>query len=159
MLSELERRLDFVSYARRVHISALHGSHLGLLMKAILETHRAAHQELSSKVLTKTLEVAVAAHTPPIRQGRAASLRYAHLGGQMPLRIIIHGNRSKTIPDSYRRYLANRFRDKFKLIGVPLMIDFRDGDNPYSERKNKLSQRQIAKRRRMIRHVKGKGKR
>lgn len=156
VVSELERRLDFVAYARRVHISALHGSHLGLLMKAVLETHRAAHQELSAKALTKVLEDAVAAHTPPIRRGRAASLRYAHLGGQMPLRIVIHGNRSSTIPESYRRYLANRYRDRFKLIGVPLLIDFRDGDNPYAGRKNKLSQRQVAKRRRMIKHVKGK---
>lgn len=156
VLSELERRLDFVSYARRVHISALHGSHLGSLMKAVVEAYRAAHQDFSSNRLTKVLEEAVQAHSPPIRQGRAASLRYAHLGGQSPLRVVIHGNRSSTIPDSYKRYLANRFRDAFRLVGVPLLIDFRDGDNPFAGRKNELTQRQVAKRRRMIRHVKGK---
>jgi GTP-binding protein len=156
VIDELDRRLDFVNYARRVHISALHGTHLASLMRAVNEAHRSANQEMSSGRLTKILEQAVAAHTPPIRQGRAASLRYAHLGGKMPLRIVVHGNRSKTVPDSYKRYLANRFRDAFKLIGVPLTVDFRDGDNPYKDRKNQLSQRQITKRRRMIKHVKGK---
>ncbi|GAB4180853.1 MAG: ribosome biogenesis GTPase Der [Wenzhouxiangellaceae bacterium] len=154
--AELERRLDFVDYAQQIFISALHGSHLGDLMKAVIRTHRAATQEISSSRLTEVMQQAVQAHTPPIRQGRTASLRYAHVGGQQPLRIVIHGNRSKTIPASYHRYLANRFRSAFKLTGVPLIIDFRDSENPYAGRKNTLSKRQISKRRRLIRHVKGK---
>jgi GTP-binding protein len=50
-------------------------------------------------------------------------------------RIVIHGSRTDTIPDAYRRYLANRFIQHFKLKGTPLLIEFRDSDNPYRKRK------------------------
>lgn len=152
---ELDRRLDFVSYAQCIFISALHGSHLSELMRAVVKTHRAASQEISSNKLTEVMLKAVQDHTPPIRQGRTASFRYAHIGGHHPLRVVIHGHRTKTVPDSYRRYLANRIRTHFRLVGVPLLIDFRDGDNPFSGRKNTLSKRQISKRKRLIKHVKG----
>jgi len=35
------------------------------------------------------------------------------------------------------------------LKGTPLFIDFRDSENPYKDRKNKLTQRQLEKRRRL----------
>ena len=67
----------------------------------------------------------------------------------MPPRIVIHGSRTDTIPEAYRRYLANRFIKHFKLKGTPLFIDFRDSANPYKDRKNKLTERQLSKRRRL----------
>ena len=66
-----------------------------------------------------------------------------------PPRIVIHGNRTGTIPEAYRRYLANCFIKHFKLRGTPLLIEFRDSDNPYKDRKNVLTDRQVAKRRRL----------
>jgi GTP-binding protein len=62
---------------------------------------------------------------------------------------VIHGNRTDTIPDSYRRYLVNRFIKHFKLKGTPVFLSFRDSDNPYKGRKNTLSRRQVDKRRRL----------
>jgi GTP-binding protein len=82
-------------------------------------------------------------------QGRIARLRYAHMGGKLPPRIIIHGNRTDTLPDSYKRYLENTFSKAFKLVGTPVFLEFRGGGNPYQGRKNKLTDRQIAKRKRL----------
>ena len=89
-------------------------------------------------------------------QGRTARLRYAHSGGKLPPRIIIHGNRTDTVPDSYRRYLENCFIKHFKLKGTPLLINFRSGDNPFKNRKNVLNERQKAKRRRLKKYTKRK---
>lgn len=147
--SELDRKLAYVEWAQRVTLSALHGSGLQELLAAVQRAWRSASAEFSTPELTRVLRAAFEAHQPPMRQGRTAKLRYAHAGGRLPPRIIIHGSRTDTVPDSYRRYLANRFIQHFKLKGTPLFIDFRDSENPYKERRNVLTERQLQKRRRL----------
>lgn len=50
----------------------------------------------------------------------------------------------------------NAFHKHLKLKGTPLRIEFKAGTNPYEGRSNKLSSRQLEKRKRMMRHVKSK---
>jgi len=147
--SELDRRLQYVTWAQRVTLSALHGSGIQELMRAVKTAWRSALMEFSTPELTRVLQQAFDAHQPPMKLGRTAKLRYAHAGGKLPPRIIIHGSRTDTIPDGYRRYLINKFISHFKLKGTPLVIQFRDSDNPYKDRKNKLTRRQQEKRKRL----------
>jgi GTP-binding protein len=86
-------------------------------------------------------------------RGRRLKLRYAHQGGVNPPRIIIHGNQTDQVPDSYKRYLVSRFRKALKLDGTPIRIEFRSGDNPYQGNRNKLTKRQIQKRQRLKQFV------
>ena len=90
---------------------------------------------------------------PPLVRGRRIKLRYAHLGGHNPLRIVIHGNQTEFLPESYQRYLANYFRQRLRLTGTPVLISLKTGDNPFKGRRNELSQRQITKRKRLLRHT------
>ncbi|MDX1555604.1 MAG: ribosome biogenesis GTPase Der [Xanthomonadales bacterium] len=149
ILRNLERKLGYVPWARVVRISALHGSGIGELMRAVDAAWDSASRELPTSELTRVLERAYQQHQPPMVHGRAARLRYAHAGGKLPPRIIIHGNRTRTLPDAYRRYLANTFIRHFKLEGTPVALEFRDSDNPYKGRKNTLSKRQLDKRKRL----------
>jgi GTP-binding protein len=147
--SELDRKLTYVNWAQRVTISALHGSGIQELMNAVQLAWKSALKDFSTPELTRALKEAFDAHQPPMKLGRTAKLRYAHSGGKLPPRIIIHGSRTDTIPDTYRRYLVNRFIKHFKLKGTPVFLGFRDSDNPYKDRKNTLSRRQIDKRKRL----------
>jgi GTP-binding protein len=147
--SELDRKLTYVNWAQRVTISALHGSGIQELLNAVQVAWKSALKDFSTPELTRVLKAAFDAHQPPMKQGRTAKLRYAHSGGKLPPRIIIHGSRTDTIPVSYRRYLANRFIKHFKLKGTPVFLSFRDSDNPYKDRKNILSRRQLDKRKRL----------
>ncbi|MDE2496295.1 MAG: ribosome biogenesis GTPase Der [Xanthomonadaceae bacterium] len=151
----LERKLDFVAWARIVFLSAKHGSGLRELMRAIDRAGVAAARELGTSDLTRSLEKAVAAHQPPLVRGHSPKLRFAHPGGDHPPTIVIHGSRTKHIADSYRRYLENFFRKRYKLEGTPVRIEFREGENPYAGKRNVLTESQQRKRRRMIRHVRG----
>ena len=150
----LERRLQFVEWSKRVFISALHGSGLRELMRAVVRAHAAATKELGSSELTKALERAYEGYQPPLVRGHAPKLRFAHPGGSNPPTIVIHGSRTKHIAPAYRRYLENFFRQRFKLEGTPIRIDFRDGENPYAGKKNVLTEAQVRKRQRMIREMK-----
>jgi GTP-binding protein len=149
VLSEMERRLRYVPWARVIRLSALHGSGLNELIKAVQEAWRNATREFSTPELTRVLQKAFEAHQPPMTRGRSAQLRYAHAGGKLPPRIIIHGSRTDTVPDDYRRYLENTFVRHFKIKGTPVVIHFKSGANPFKDRKNVLTERQKAKRRRL----------
>lgn len=150
----LERRLSFVEWAKTVFISALHGSGLRELMRAVVRAHAAATRQLTSSDLTRTLEQAYEGYQPPLVRGHAPKLRYAHPGGSNPPTIVIHGSRTKHIAPAYRRYLEGFFRKRYKLEGTPVRIDFKDGENPFAGKKNVLTDSQKQKRQRMIRNAK-----
>lgn len=159
VMSGLERKLQYVPWARRIRLSALHGSGVRELMDAVREAWHSATIALPTAELTRVLQKAYEAHQPAMSRGRAARLRYAHAGGRLPPRIVIHGTRTRTIQAAYRRYLENTFIRHFKLRGTPLVIEFRDGENPYKDRKNVLTERQVAKRRRLRKHAQRKSRR
>lgn len=154
--SELERKLHFASFAKIRFISALHGSGVGTLFKDIKEAYASATQSFSTPRLTRLLQDISTKHTPPCVNGRRIKLRYAHIGGHNPPVVVIHGNQLDALPESYKRYLNNEFIKHLGLIGTPLRIEFRGGDNPYSHKKKKLSQRQVNKKRRLMSYVKKK---
>ncbi len=147
--SELQRRMAGLDWVPVVYISALHGSGLGELMKKVDEVHSASVKDLPTGKLSDVLQDAYQKHQPPMVHGRTAKLRYAHSGGKNPQRIVIHGTRTGTLPDSYKRYLEKKFRDAFKLVGTPVVLAFKDTENPFKGKKNKLTQRQINKRKRL----------
>lgn len=150
----LGRKLGFVPWAETVRISAMHGSGLRELFRAIHRAHASAIRSFGTSEVNRTLEVAVEANPPPSVRGHAAKLRYVHPGGENPPTFVIHGTRLKALPDSYRRYLENFFRKRFKLVGTPVRMLFREGANPYEGKKNELTERQVARKRRLIRHAK-----
>ena len=151
-LEEVGDQLRFVNWAPVVILSALHGSGTAQLFDAIETVHDAACRSLSSGRLSRVLTKAVEAHSPPVVHRFSAKLRYAHPGGNFPTRIVIHGNRTEHVPESYQRYLVNRFRAEFDLPGVAIQLVFRDSDNPYAGRRNKLTGRQIKRRQRLRKH-------
>lgn len=152
--SMLDRKLGFIDYACVHYISALHGSGVGNLFGTIDRIGKCIKAEPATPLLNRILQDCIEQHLPPLVHGRRIKLRYVHLGGHNPLRVIIHGNQTDHVPEAYRRYLANSFRKALKLVGTPVFIEFRQGDNPYQGRKNPRSKRQQQKRKRLLRQVK-----
>ena len=152
--AQLSLKFGFIDYALIHYISALHGTGVGDLFNSIDKIKHSLDFEASTSDMTSILESAIAANPPMMIRGRRIKLRYAHLGGHSPVRVIIHGNQTHSIPNSYHRYLAKFFRKQLGLVGAPVLIDFKHGDNPYKGKKNKLTQRQINKRKRLMKYVK-----
>lgn len=152
--NELDRRLRFISYANIHFISALHGSGVGDLYKSIEQAYRAAYEKFSTSRLTRILEGAQVDHPAPLVHSRRIKLRYAHFGGNNPPRIIIHGNQVNDVPGHYTRYLEKVFRRELELSGTPVVIEYRQGENPYADKNNNLTIRQIKKRQRLMKHIK-----
>ena len=155
---ELDRKLNFLDFARIHFISALHGTAVGDLFGSIDEAYASSMKTLTTSEVNHALETAIKNHQPPMVRGRRIKCRYAHIGGHNPPTIIIHGNQVEDLPDSYKRYLMNFFRKTFNLVGTPIRIFFEQGDNPYKDKKNAsdLSDRQRKKRRRLKQFIKKK---
>lgn len=150
---ELQRRLEFVSYAKIHFISALHGTGVGELYGSIDKAYASATGRWSTNKLTTILQEATTEHAPPMVRGRRIKLRLVHLGGSNPPRFIIHGNQTESVPNSYKRFLENYFRRKLKIEGTPVFIEFKSGKNPFEGRKNLLTDRQINKKRRLFEYT------
>ena len=150
--TDLKRKLAFLQFASPHQISALNGSGISALIRSVNQAWEAAHRDLATPVLTKILTRAVERHPPPMVRGRRIKLRYAHQGGKNPPLIVIHGNQTSAVPEPYRRYLINQFRDAVGLPGTPIKIEFKSGENPYQRRFNPLTGRQRRRRKRLLRH-------
>ncbi|MGB8327180.1 MAG: ribosome biogenesis GTPase Der [Steroidobacteraceae bacterium] len=132
---QLALKLDFVPFAPLHFISARHGTGVGELVGSMVRAFEAAMRQMPTPLLSRTLEHALTMHQPPLVQGRRIKLRYAHQGGRNPPRIVIHGNQTHAVPEAYRRYLANVFRERFDLFATPVAIEFRGDENPYARKR------------------------
>jgi GTP-binding protein len=152
--TELLRRLPFLDFAEWYYISALHGTAVGDLFKAVQSAYRSARVRMKASKLTDWLLEAQERHPPPMIRGRRIKMRYAHVGGHNPPRIVIHGNQLSRLSDSYIRYLNSFFRKKLHLVGTPIKFEWKESENPYKGKRNKLTPRQEFKRKRMLKHIK-----
>lgn len=157
LLRQIDRKLGFVTDFIKIHyISALHGTGVGDLFKSIHQAYDAATKKLKTSDINNILTKAQIAHPPPSVRGKIIKLKYAHIGGHNPPLIIIHGNQTKAIPESYKRYLSNCFRKAFDIYGTPIKLQFESGENPFAGRRNKLTPRQEYKKKRLMKRVKSK---
>jgi GTP-binding protein len=153
---QTEVKLPFLDFAEKHPISALHGSGVGKLFDVVHKLYDAAMVDMSTSVLTQILKDAVAGHQPPMINGRRIKLKYAHQCGRNPPIVVVHGNQTDLLPAAYERYLMNYFRNKLRLEGTPIKIVFKSPKNPFKEVKNKLSDRQLHKKKRLMEHYKKK---
>ncbi len=131
--NDIDRKLNFLDFAETKFISALKGSGINHLMKAIDTAYAAATAKLSTPRLTRALQEAIEKQEPKRKGSTRPKLRYAHQGGQNPPIIVIHGNALDGITEPYKRYLEKHFRDTFDLIGTPLRIELKSGKNPFAK--------------------------
>ena len=130
---DIDRKLDFLSFAKMHFISALKAQGIGPLMRSLDAAYAAAFAKLPTPKLTRALEEAVEKQEPKRKGGTRPKMRYAHQGGMNPPIIVIHGNALEAITEPYKRYLEKHFRDTFSLVGTPLRIEFRTGKNPFAK--------------------------
>ena len=158
--SEVKRKLDvklsFVSYASIHFISALHGSGVGKLFEPIKRSYEHAGKRYPTSLLNKILEQANNSHQPPPVAGRRLRLKFVNQTDVFPPTLMFHGNHVQNVPKSYERFLMNFFTTSLKLTNTPIKINFKSGDNPFKDKKNVLTARQIQKKRRLMKFVKKK---
>ena len=145
---------NFVDNFFKIEISGIKGKGFKKLFKVTNNVIGNAQKKYTTSSLNKLLEKFISQSAPPSVNGRQLKLKHIHFGGINPTTLVIHSNQDKKIPQNYKKYLENSFRSSLKLQSIQLKLIFRKSDNPFENKVNKLTDRQIKKRQRMMKHVK-----
>jgi GTP-binding protein len=76
----------------------------------------------------------VAARQPPQKQGKRLKLLYMAQTGDRPPRFSVQVNSRSLIARDWAYYFENRLRARYRLEGVPLIVDFVERRQRRSER-------------------------
>ena len=133
--NDIERKLHFLSFAKRHYISALHANGIPGVLKSVDEAYAAAMMKMSTPKLTRALISALDKQLPPKGGRFLPKMRYAHQGGSNPPLIVIHGSGLDEVPASYTRYLERTFCEIFRLQGTPMKIQYNSSKNPFEGKK------------------------
>jgi len=129
VLDEIRRRLRFMGDTPLLPISARTGAHLGRILPLAEELHATASREIPTARLNRWLEEATARHQPALGQRgtrrRPIRFFYATQTGTHPPSFVLFCTDPAAVKDSYRRYLENRLRETFGLVGVPIRMRLR----------------------------------
>lgn len=124
--NDVAERLHFVTYAPVVRISALTGRSLSRVWSAIDTVAINRAQVIPTSHLNKLLsELREFGHT--VSKGkRHLKMNYMTQTGEKPPTFTFFVNASDLVTDNYERYLENRLRASFDLVGTPIRLRFKN---------------------------------
>ena len=148
---QIKRRLKFASFIQTVEVSALKSMQLEKTIDTAIESAKSSMQDVPTSKISTLIEKLTETKPPPYVQGRRIKLKYATQVNHQPPTFIIYGTQTSKLRDNYKRFLESQIRKAFQFQGTPIRLIFKDGDNPFAGKRNKLTTRQWKKRRRIIR--------
>ncbi len=122
---ELGKRLPFVAWAPILFVSAREGTGVTALLREAGRLARQYRTRLPTPKLNELLETIQEAHPAPLSHGHPVKLFYVSMVSTAPPTLVLQASRPETIPDHYKRFVENRFREAFGLR-VPLRFVYRE---------------------------------
>ncbi|MCL2432932.1 MAG: ribosome biogenesis GTPase Der [Clostridia bacterium] len=122
---DLDRELKFISWARRVYISAIKGQRLKNLLPECEKAHAAASFRVPTGVLNDCIGEAVAITQPPPGPRGRVKIYFSTQASVCPPTFVIKVNQPEALHFSYLRYLENIIRKTFDFDGTPIKVIIR----------------------------------
>ena len=127
---EVIEKLEFMSYAPVLFISAKTGQRVDRLYELIDYVNEQASFRIQTGVLNDVLNEAVAMVQPPSDKGRRLRVYYMTQTGVRPPSFVLFVNSAELMHYSYERYIKNTLRTNFGFEGTPLRFTIREkGEN------------------------------
>lgn len=104
--------------------SAKTGRHVERLLVEALALADRRRGRIPTPQLNRFLSDLVAARQPPARRGHRLKLLYMAQTGTGPPRFTVQINARARLTREYAYYLENRLRERYRLEGIPLVIEF-----------------------------------
>lgn len=121
---EAARHLQHVDFAPLLFVSALQGTRVQQILELAAELHDEASTRIATPQLNEWVQQMQDEHPAPLFRGFPVRFSYAYQVATQPVTVAIQCNRPQAVDDSYRRFLVNRFRERFQLR-VPVRLVFR----------------------------------
>ncbi len=122
---EIRRKFAYLAHAPILTISALKNRHIDEIKDAILRVWGNFNRRIPTAQLNEHIALATQRHKIPSHKGKIVKIYYATQIAAAPPQIALVMNKPEALHFSYRRYLANYFREHFDFAGVPIIISAR----------------------------------
>ena len=117
--------LKFLDYAPIVHLSALTGERIDVLLARIDEVGLARCRKIGTGELNRFLERAMGRQSPSGARRGTIKVRYAVQSGVAPPTFTMFTSKGARLHFSYERYLRKQLREAFGFIGTPIRLKVR----------------------------------
>jgi GTP-binding protein len=122
---KLRRQVKFLEHAPVLHISALTGERAVKVLETIDKVAEARARRIPTSELNRFVAAVTAVHPPTSPGRREVRSLYAAQTGVQPPSFIFFTNVATEFHFSYERFLINRLRESFGLMGTPIRIHVR----------------------------------
>ncbi|MBQ3296233.1 50S ribosome-binding GTPase, partial [Candidatus Saccharibacteria bacterium] len=129
LLDDLERDFDFLPYAPVILTSSETGKNATQIFELALEVDEARRTEIPTSELNKILAGAVVEHTPAGLKNTRPKPKYLVQTDTCPPWFVLHGHSLGLLHWSWKRFLERKIREKYPMIGTPIMFSYRSDDN------------------------------
>ena len=116
----------FASYANFVFLSAKTKKRLHTLLPAILASYENNQKELKTSDLNGVIQEAISMHQAPSYKGKRLKIYFVSQTDTKPPKFEFKVNDKGLVHFSYERYLENKIRENFDLLGTPILLKFKN---------------------------------
>ncbi|HEY8462822.1 MAG TPA: ribosome biogenesis GTPase Der [Bacillota bacterium] len=122
---QIREALDFLDFAPLLFVSAKTRQRVNRILETVNLVMGNYCLRITTGRLNQVLSDALLMHNPPAVKGRLLKIYYATQVKVKPPTILLSVNYPEILPDSYRRYLENKFREVFGFVGTPLKFQLK----------------------------------
>jgi GTP-binding protein len=121
-VKQIRSSFKFIDYVPILFMSALKGSNIDKLFSEIDKVYDSYNFEIKTSVLNELVQEAQLMNETPDFNGGRCKIYYAQQVLKKPLTIALFCNEPSWMHFSYLRYLENKLRDSFALVGSPIVF-------------------------------------
>lgn len=123
---DIDRQLQFITYAPRINISALTGERVKKLFEKIDLVYDHFSTRVPTAEVNRAIEEMMHKRPPAITGTTRLKFYYATQTGTRPPTFVVFVNRSGAVHFSYKRFMINQLREIFNLNNTPINVIFRE---------------------------------
>ena len=95
-------------------------------MPEVIKAYESSTKEIKTSILNDVIRDAYMLHMPPSYKGRRLKIYFVNQSGIKPPKFTFNVNNKGLVHFSYQRYLENKIRESFDLVGTPIIIQFKN---------------------------------
>ncbi len=116
----------FVPFAPIVFVSAKTKSRIHTVMPEVIRVSKNISTEIKTSILNNVIQDAYDLNIPPSYKGNRLKIYFVSQTGTCPPKFTLRVNNKNLVHFSYERYLENKLRENFDLIGTPIILQFKN---------------------------------
>ena len=125
-IQDIRNHFQFIPYAQIVFLSAKTKSRIHTLMPEVIKAYESATREIKTSAINDCIRDAYSLHMPPSYKGRRLKIYFVNQSGNKPPKFTFNVNDKGLVHFSYERYLENKIRESFDLVGTPIILQFKN---------------------------------